>query len=353
MGLLYKHIFKPILFRQDPERAHEMAVFMLKLLGRIKPLNSLMAYYNAVDASPINLWGLHFPNRVGLAAGFDKNGECWQAAPAIGFGHVEIGTVTFHPQSGNPKPRLFRIPEEQALINAMGFNNDGVHTLVDHLSKAPSRGHRKIPLGINIGKSQVTPINEAISEYIMLFNLVAEYADYVAVNVSSPNTVGLRKLQSKAYLQDLLSSLMKANRDRSKKLGSPNVPLLIKITSDLGYKGIDDVLEVAQDTEISGIITTNTTIQRPGNLSKVDHKGGLSGAPLHNFSVDSINYIYKATSGKLPIIGVGGIMTPEMAGRTIDAGASLVQLYTGLVYEGPFFARDIAHSLAWTQRDWV
>lgn len=353
MGLIYKDIFKPLLFRQDPERAHEMAVFLLKLLGQVRPLTQLMTWYNKVNAAPIKLWGLDFPNFVGLAAGFDKNGECWQAASAIGFGHVEIGTVTLHRQSGNPKPRLYRFPEENALINAMGFNNDGVHSLVEHLSSGSARRERAIPLGINIGKSKLTPLNEAIEEYIMSFNLLADYADYITINISSPNTAGLRKLQSKDYLGDLLGALKKANADRARKMGCCQVPVLVKITSDLSYREVDDVLEVIEANQISGLITTNTTVNRPGSLSKVECKGGLSGAPLHKFSVDMINYVYKATSGRLPIIGVGGIMSPDMAGMTMDAGASLIQVYTGLVYEGPFFARDIAKSLVWRQRSWI
>jgi len=354
MGAIYKKIIKPILFNQDPEKAHDLALFSLKLLGKCTPIIRLMERYNRTDGRPIKLFGVTFPNRVGLAAGFDKNAECIRAAAALGFGHIEVGTITYHRQPGNPKPRLFRFPEQGAILNRLGFNNDGAEAIANHLSNEIPKAHKSdIPIGINIGKSKATPVEEAAKDYISSFNLLADYADYITINISSPNTQGLRSLQSKQHLPELLQALQNENENRAKKMGSTKTPLILKIAPDLSFRGIDFILESATQYNISGIIATNTTLKRPGFFSKVDEPGGLSGPPLHPYSIKVINYISRATEGKLPIIGSGGVMSPESAGRMYDAGASLIQIYTGLIYEGPFLGRTIARSLAWTQNDWI
>lgn len=354
MGLIYQKIIKPILFKQEPERAHEIAVLALKFMGDLGPITRLFESYNQIKVQPVELFGLKFPNRVGIAAGFDKNAECFKAAGAIGFGHIEAGTVTLYRQPGNPKPRLFRFPDEEAIINRMGFNNDGAKIVAERLAKLVHKNKpRTIPLGINIGKSKITPIEEAEQDYVGSFSLLADYADYITINVSSPNTVGLRELQGKKQLKSLLSALKTANTERAKKLGSRELPMLLKIAPDLSFPQIDSILEIIQDLNFAGIVATNTTLQRPGVFAKMDHAGGLSGRPLHRLSCDIIKYIHLQTAGKLPIIGVGGIMDPQSAGQTMDAGASLVQIYTGMIYKGPFLGREIARSLSWSQRPWV
>lgn len=354
MGLIYQKIIKPAIFKQEPERAHEIAVLALKFIGDLGPITRLLEAYNQIKIRPIELFGLKFPNHVGIAAGFDKNAECFRAAGALGFGHIESGTITLHRQPGNPKPRLFRFPEDEAIINRMGFNNDGAKIVAERLAKLYHKHRCKgIPLGINIGKSKITPIEEAEEDYVGSFNLLADFADYFTINVSSPNTAGLRELQGKKQLQSLLGALKNANGDRAKRLGIKEIPMLLKIAPDLTFPQIDSILEIIQDLGFSGIVATNTTLQRPGVFSHIDCAGGLSGRPLYRFSLDIIKYIHLKTAGKLPIIGVGGITCPETAGRAMDAGASLVQIYTGLVFRGPFLGKEIARSLSWRQRTWI
>jgi dihydroorotate dehydrogenase len=298
---------------------------------------------------PITCFGLQFPNAVGLAAGFDKNGRAWPAAAALGFGHVEIGTVTLEAQPGNPRPRAFRYPDERAVINRMGFNNDGAAAVAHRLASRPGPGRRKIPLGINLGKSKVTSLDKATEDYLGSFRLLADHADYLVVNVSSPNTPGLRELQDAAWLKPLLAALVDENRVRATR-GKPRRPLLLKIAPDLSFPQIDAALQVIADLELDGIIATNTTLARPGALAEANEAGGLSGAPLRRRSTEIINYISRTTNGRLPIIGVGGIMDEASAAEKLDAGASLVQLYTGLIYRGPFFATEVARALAQRQR---
>lgn len=354
MGLIYQKIIKPILFKQEPERAHEIGILALKFIGNLGPITHLLEVYNQIKIKPIELFGLKFPNHVGIAAGFDKNAECFNAAGALGFGHIESGTITLYRQPGNPKPRLFRFPNEEAIINRMGFNNDGAKIVAQRLAKSYLKHrNRAIPLGINIGKSKITPIEEAEEDYVGSFNLLADYADYFTINVSSPNTAGLRELQGKKQLRSLLSALKTANTDRAKKIGSKEIPMLLKIAPDLTFPQIDSILEIIQDLSFSGIVATNTTLQRPGIFAQIDYAGGLSGRPVHRPSVNIIKYIHLKTAGKLPIIGVGGIMDPQSAGQTMDAGASLVQIYTGLVYKGPFLGKEIARALSWRQRTWI
>jgi dihydroorotate dehydrogenase len=316
------------------------------------PLCALMEHWNRLSPElhrPVECFGLKFPNAVGLAAGFDKNGRAWPAAAALGFGHVEIGTVTLHAQPGNPRPRAFRYPAEQAVINRMGFNNGGAAALAARLAKLSSPGRRKIPLGINLGKSKVTTLDHAVDDYLGSFRLLADHADYVVVNVSSPNTPGLRELQDAAWLKPLLMALVDENRARV-AAGKMRRPLLLKIAPDLSFPQIDAALGVIDDLKLDGIIATNTTLARPGSLATVNEAGGLSGLPVQRRSTQIINYIARTTNGRLPIIGVGGIMDEASAGEKLDAGATLVQLYTGLIYRGPFFAAEVARALAQKQR---
>ena len=352
MGWLYQHALKPALFRLDPERAHELSVDALALLGRVRPVGAVLEKLYRLDPAlhrPVECFGLKFPNAVGLAAGFDKNGRAWPGAAALGFGHVEIGTVTFHAQPGNPRPRAFRYPAEEAVINRMGFNNDGAAAVAARLADMPGPGRRSIPLGINLGKSKVTPLDQAMADYLGSFRLLAEHADYVVVNVSSPNTLGLRELQDAAWLSPLLAVLVAENGARV-AAGKARRPLLLKIAPDLSFPQIDAVLQVIADLKLDGIIATNTTLARPGPLAAANEAGGLSGAPVRQRSTEIINYIARATNGRLPIIGVGGIMDEAAAGEKLDAGATLVQLYTGLIYRGPFFAAEVARALAQRQR---
>jgi dihydroorotate dehydrogenase len=295
---------------------------------------------------PVEAFGLKFPNAVGLAAGFDKNARAWPAAAALGFGHVEIGTVTALGQPGNPQPRMFRYPEEEAVINRMGFNNAGAEAVATRLAKQPPRGQRLIPLGVNLGKSKVTELDDAVADYLKSFELLADFADYLVLNVSSPNTPGLRELQDEGRLRELLGAVSAANRDR----GADSRPSLLKIAPDLNYRQIDGVLAVIDEFGFDGIIATNTTLARPGPFAAVNEAGGLSGAPLRDHSTQIINYISRATNGRLPIIGVGGITDTAGAGEKLDAGATLVQVYSGMIYRGPFFAAALAKGLSDRQR---
>lgn len=354
MGFFYEKIARPALFRQDAEKAHDLGVTSLEYLGYLAPLCRMLERYNAPRrCRPFELFGLTFPNPVGLAAGMDKNGRIWRAAGALGFGFTEIGTVTYHKQPGNEKPRVFRYPEQRAIINRMGFNNEGAEAVAARLKKQGAQTSRRHPLGINLGKSRVTPLSEAVPDYVGSFQLLADYADYFAINVSSPNTPELRRLQGREFLPVLLSELMKANRNRARKLGQRAKPLLLKIAPDLSFREIDEILETIEVAGVDGIIATNTTIERKGAGSALRESGGLSGPLLHRRSCEIVNYISRATNGRLPIIGVGGIEDAVSAGRMVDAGADLVQLYTGMIYKGPFLARKVAQALASHHRDWV
>ncbi len=353
MGCLYEKVLRPALFKMDSEPAHELGVDALALLGRVVPLCRLMESCMQLSAShyrPVEAFGLKFPNAVGLAAGFDKNARAWEAAAALGFGHVEIGTVTALAQSGNPKPRMFRYPAEEAVINRMGFNNEGSEVVAARLAKQPGPGQRRIPLGVNLGKSKVAPLEDAVADYLTSFSRLADFADYLVLNVSSPNTPGLRQLQDEKPLRELLGAIMAANRERAAKRGCALLPVLLKIAPDLSWPQIDAALGVIAEFGLAGIIATNTTLARPGFFSEVNESGGLSGKPLRKKSTEVVNYISRATAGKLPIIGVGGISDPAGAAEKLDAGATLVQVYTGMIYRGPFFARDLAWALSDRQR---
>jgi len=354
MGYLYENIVRPALFQMDPEQAHDRGRSALMTLGRIPGLCALLRSYNQVkEDKPVQLFGLEFPNRVGLAAGMDKDGEFVRAIEALGFGNAEVGTVTPKAQPGNPRPRLFRYPERHSLINRMGFNNQGAEAMLNCLTKSYPKGKRRMPVGVNIGKAKSTPLDQAVEDYLACFHVLADQADYFTINISSPNTQGLRELQSAEYLRDLLQALRDANRSHAKKLGRAPHPMLLKIAPDLTFPEIDVIVGVLLELGYDGIIATNTTIARPDGFTS-NEMGGLSGgAFIRQRSNEVINYIHRATLGRLPIIGVGGIDSPEAAGEKMDAGAAMVQLYTGWVYRGPFFARELAKALKSRGEEWV
>jgi dihydroorotate dehydrogenase len=348
MGFFYENLVRPALFRQDSEVAHERGVHAMAVLGALPPLCRALEAWSQLStatARPIRAFGLTFPNAVGLAAGFDKNARAWPAAAALGFGHVEIGTVTALAQPGNPKPRMFRYPEQEAVINRMGFNNEGAEAVAARLAGQPRPGARRIPLGVNLGKSKVADLDGATADYLASCARLADFADYVVLNVSSPNTPNLRQLQDESRLRELLGAVTAANRARARR-----VPVLLKIAPDLTWPQIDAVLGVVAEFALDGVIATNTTLARPGFFAGVNEAGGLSGAPVRRRSTEIINYLSRATGGRLPIIGVGGITDVESAAEKLDAGAVLVQVYTGMIYRGPFFAAELAEGLAERQK---
>jgi dihydroorotate dehydrogenase len=354
MGCIYENIIRPILFKMEPEQAHDRGRTALMALSSMPTLCALVRACNQVrEDKPVKLFGLEFPNRVGLAAGMDKDGEFPRAIEALGFGHAEVGTVTPQGQPGNPRPRLFRYPEQKALINRMGFNNKGSEAMLQCLSKHYPKGKRKMPVGVNIGKAKATPLDQAVDDYLASFRTLADQADYFTINISSPNTPGLRELQSENYLRDLLTTLRDENRSYAKKLGHEPHPMLLKIAPDLTYAEIDQIVGVLLELEYDGIIATNTTITRPSGFTSTETGGMSGGADIRKRSNDVINYIHRSTDGKLPIIGVGGIDSVEAAGEKIDAGASMVQVYTGWIYRGPFFAKVLAQALKSHGEDWI
>ncbi len=327
-------LLKPILFLLPPEQAHYFTVRLLKWVLRLPIINVLFRNAFRFEHPQLQkqVMGLHFQNPIGLAAGFDKDGEYFREMSALGFGFVELGTVTPKPQAGNPKPRLFRLPKDKALINRMGFNNKGVEALVRQLQQ---KRPQHLVIGGNIGKNKTTPNEQATEDYIFCFNALFPYVDYFVVNVSSPNTPDLRALQEKEPLTKLLSTLQTINQAKS----NPK-PILLKIAPDLSFEQIDDILDIVKHTQLDGIIATNTTIDRSGlitNVKKITKlgNGGLSGAPLRKRSTEIIRYISNKTQGRVIIIGVGGIDKPEDALEKLAAGANLVQVYSGLVYAGP------------------
>lgn len=351
MSFLYDKVIAKGLYTLDPEIAHQLGLKGMGILGAIAPLRALLeSRLLPKGARPVEAFGLKFPNHIGLAAGFDKDGDGWRGAAALGFGHVEVGTVTPLAQPGNEKPRVFRYPALKAVVNAYGFPNAGAQALHDRLRRQPGRGQRACPLGINIGKNKVTPNEQANEDYLTCFKLLAPLADYVAVNISSPNTTGLRALQDRAPLVSLLSSLAKENRSLS---GGP-VPLLLKIAPDLNPNQLADIVSVVSECGLAGIIATNTTITRPaGTEACSPGRGGLSGAPLLDRSLQVVRFLAKEANGRIPIVGCGGILSATDAGRFMDEGACLVQVYSGLIFRGPELAREIAEGLAWRQRAWV
>jgi dihydroorotate dehydrogenase len=347
--MIYRSILRPILFHLPSETAHEFAIHTLATTLRPKLARKIVTKrYLRSPFGTLQRFGLSFLNPVGLAAGFDKDGTVAQAIAALGFGFIEVGTVTRLPQPGNPKPRLFRLPLDQALINRAGFNNKGA----DALAKRLEINRPDCILGINIGKSRVVEVEDSIPDYLSSFETVYPFADYIVVNVSSPNTPRLRELQRADTLTNLLEALQTRNRELATKLTRQPVPLLLKIAPDLSNDEFESIVEVAISNKLAGIIATNTTISRdelritPKNIVEACGAGGLSGAPLRSRSTAVVARLYQLTRGRLTIIGVGGIFTARDAWEKIAAGASLVQLYTGLIYEGAGVVKRINEGLA-------
>jgi dihydroorotate dehydrogenase len=321
------------------EEAHHFTFRLIKILASLPGMKALLhAIYNTTrPGDQVQLFGLTFPNRVGLAAGFDKDAKLFDELACFGFGFIEIGTVTPRAQSGNPKPRLFRLVKDQAIINRMGFNNEGMVAAAYRLSQ---RKNKSVIIGGNIGKNKLTPNEEATSDYIKVFEELYPYVDYFVVNVSSPNTPGLRELQEKEPLTRLLNTLQQLNRSKP-----VSRPILLKIAPDLTDQQLDDIVEIAFSCQLDGIIATNTTISREGLQTPASElqaigSGGLSGKPLTHRSTEVIRYLVQKSEGKIPVIGVGGIMNGNDALEKIKAGASLVQVYTGFVYRGPDLIRE-------------
>ena len=347
--MLYRSLLRPLLFLLPPETAHELA---LQTLASAPRLSSLFARSktNKIPFGKLERFGLNFSNPVGLAAGFDKDGIALQGLAGLGFGFIEAGTVTFHPQPGNERPRLFRLPEDQALINRAGFNNKGAAAFAQRVAAAGEK-HREYVLGVSIGKSKVARLDEAIEDYLQSFTIVYPVADYIAVNVSSPNTPGLRDLQQANQLEALLVALQQRNKKLSKQNNrSKELPLLVKLSPDIAVADLEQIAAVARRTSVAGIIATNTTISREGLKSSAEEiqscgNGGLSGLPLRVPANRMIARLYKLTAGKIPLIGVGGIFNAEDAWERICAGASLVQLYTGFIYQGPGIVAEINKGL--------
>lgn len=332
----YARLVRPALFSLNPETAHHLAIgslrtlspwsFALRMLERFKP-----------PARPTTLFGVTFANPIGLAAGFDKNGVAIPALAALGFGFVEIGTVTAKAQPGNARPRIFRYPEQGALINRLGFNNDGADAVAARLHKLRENGRwPEIPVGINIGKSKITRLEEAAEDYLYSFRLLAGHADYVVLNVSSPNTPGLRSLQGEAALEELLQAIRAENKVSRK-------PVLLKIAPDLSLPEIEQIISTSEQNDIAGIIATNTTLDHAAIPRSLDQPGGLSGRPLRQKSTELVRAI--TSRSRLPVIASGGIFDAESAREKLEAGAQLLQVYTGYVYRGPGLLREIAQNL--------
>jgi dihydroorotate dehydrogenase len=338
---MYQFI-KPILFRFDPENIHHLVTGGLRAANRIWGVKSLLKSCFQLEDVRLerDFMGLKFKNPVGLAAGFDKNGDFIEDLAEFGFGFIEIGTVTPLPQPGNDKPRMFRLPSDQALINRLGFNNQGVDVVANRLSRINRKG---MIIGGNIGKNKITPNEDAVSDYIKCFDRLFEVVDYFVVNVSSPNTPGLRELQEKEPLKNILNALQRRNQKNN-----ISRPILLKIAPDLSNSQLDDIIEIILETQIAGVIATNTTISRAGLFSEDNlrnESGGLSGMPLKTRSTEVIRYLSEHSGKAFAIIGVGGIHSPEDALEKINAGATLVQIYTGFIYEGPSLVKKILKAI--------
>ncbi|MBW4634179.1 MAG: quinone-dependent dihydroorotate dehydrogenase [Iphinoe sp. HA4291-MV1] len=354
---IYKNALRPLLFtlvKADPEWLHSSTIRSLSWLGKTDHqvpaswINQFLAQSFCLSDARLEqtLFGLHFPNPLGLAAGFDKDAIAVPMWSRLGFGFAEVGTVTFHAQPGNPRPRLFRLPLDKAALNRMGFNNQGAAAMTARLAKVRQELNLSIPIGINLGKSKITPLEEAAKDYFNSFRLLKDYGDYFVVNVSSPNTPGLRSLQNTAMLSSILDALQQENTTQK--------AIFVKIAPDLEWEAIADIISLAKTYQLAGIIATNTTIHRDGLKTQVitqtgkspqQEAGGISGVPLRERSTEIIRFIWQQTAGQLPIIGAGGIFTPEDAWEKITAGACLIQVYTGWIYEGPAMIRHILKGL--------
>jgi dihydroorotate dehydrogenase len=355
--MLYRRAIRPALFAAaggDPEAIHERVLGMLAYISRHPALTRALAVAargerGAIRADGREVFGLHFPNPIGLAAGFDKNAVAAPALAALGFGFVEVGTITRYAQPGNPRPRLFRLPADGALINRMGFNNAGAEAVARQLAAMPAVW---VPIGVSLGKSKATPLEEAVEDYTASLDALYPYADYFAVNVSSPNTPGLRALQERERLDALVDALVGRLRERATVEGRATPkPLLVKVAPDLDDGALDDVVAVCLERGASGLIAVNTTTGREGlglqaPRERLDEAGGLSGRPLLPRALAVVRRLHAKAGDRLPIIGCGGVTTGEEARRMLDAGASLVQLYTAFIYEGPGIARRLVRELA-------
>lgn len=350
--------FRSLLFRLDPETAHQFTLRLMRIGGR-EPIYSILQVMYSAPSEPVEAFGLTFKNPVGLAAGYDKDAVAIRGLSTLGFGHIEVGTVTPQPQPGNPQPRIFRLPEEEAIINRMGFPSLGSEFVQRQLNPSLREGffERFIPrarknkqkminkgdvvLGINLGKNKDTPNAEAVLDYLELLQCFAPYADYLAINISSPNTVGLRQLQGHAALEGLLTQLHAQRQFEEKRL-EKRLPLLVKLAPDLSENELNDAVDVILATHMDGIIVTNTTLAREELRSKHrDETGGLSGSPLRLRSEAVLCQVVKRVDGKIPIVSVGGITNPEDAKRRLELGAALIQIYTGLIYQGPGLVKRI------------
>ncbi len=345
LPMLYRSLLRPILFSLPAETAHELALRSLSIAPKLTRRLSGEGY-SGTPFGKLRRFGLTFANPVGLAAGFDKDGIALESLAAMGFGFIEAGTVTYHAQPGNEKPRLFRLPMDQALINRAGFNNRGAKAFAGRVTD----NKPNCVLGVSIGKSKKTTLEKAVEDYLKSFAAVYSIADYIAVNVSSPNTPRLRELQHASHLNELLSALQGLNRQLADKSGGQPKPLLVKLSPDLSEDELQEIVEVVRQNEIAGLIATNTTTERTGlktNPSRIAAygEGGLSGAPLKSRSTSVVARLHNLTNGLIPIIGVGGIFTAADAWDMIGAGACLVQIYTSFIYEGPSVVRDINEGL--------
>ena len=348
---IYQSILRPLLFNLlevDPEFLHQQTIRTLSYWERNKYLNAKIRHYLCFSNSRLEqkIWGLNFPNPVGLAAGFDKDAAVTNIWSSLGFGFAEMGTVTYYPQLGNPRPRLFRLPMDNAALNRMGFNNNGAEVMAKLLIAQRQKHPPIIPIGINLGKSKVTALLESTTDYVRSFRLLKDLGDYFVVNISSPNTPGLRSLQNKTMLGPILARLQEEN--------SACKPILIKIAPDLEWEEIANITDLVQIYQLAGIIATNTTIKREGLTRNIigatgnfpsQEAGGVSGEPLRDRSTKIIRFIWQQTKGKVPIIGVGGVFNTDHAWEKITAGATLIQIYTGWIYEGPFMVSRILQGL--------
>ena len=359
--------FRSILFQLEPETAHHLTLQIIRI-GGLQPINAILRAVYSAPSRPVEAFGLTFKNPVGLAAGYDKDGIAVRGLSALGFGHIEVGTVTPRPQPGNPKPRVFRLVEDEAVVNRMGFPGKGAQHLAmslrgvqrrsnlrlngrlprrpsTSLTTAPLRTARNdIIIGVNLGKNKDTPLEEAASDYLLLIRTFTPLADYLAINISSPNTVGLRRLQGRAMLEQLLGVIAKEREQIMLGRGGQR-PILVKLAPDLSDVELEDAVGAILDSGMDGIIATNTTLDREGLRSKDrEESGGLSGSPLKVRSEAMLEKIVRLVEGRIPIVNVGGIMSPEDAKRRLDLGATLVQIYTGLVYRGPGLVKEIVKS---------
>ena len=335
---MYRFI-RPLLFQLDPEDAHRLTLWLLNQAGQLRfPLKILENLYATTD-HPVELFGLTFKNPIGLAAGYDKDGVAVPGLAALGVGHIEVGTITPRPQEGNPRPRIFRLIEDQAVINRMGFPGRGADFGAQQLS-----GKQNSPttiLGVNLGKNKDTPLERSAEDYIILMQIFAPLADYLTINISSPNTEGLRRLQGRQMLEGLLGAI---STERKNLPG--RIPILVKLSPDLEGEELEDALDIILDAGMDGIVATNTTLSRPSLRSnRAVETGGLSGAPLQTLSLQMLEKILHRVNGHIPVVSSGGVMTPADAKQRLDAGAALVQIYTGLVYQGPGLVRKILESL--------